>query len=324
MIPATSPRQGLGPEQLLFLQEALAAASALAAADRLGVLARLDAAPADPVALARDCAIGERGARVLLATLASLGLVELAGDGSYRAVASGLGRLTPLIRHWDHLLEAIRDSQPAVAGDTLIGAEALYPAVAPLLGAWFAPAAEQAAEYLTAPGLRVLDLGAGAGPWSLALAARSPDTRITAVDLPAILAATRRAVAAAGCDAQFDYLSGDLFTLDLGRSAYDLTIAGNLCHLFDEATNCRLLRRAFDALRSGGTMAILEALPTERFDGPRPVILYALGLLLRTGRGQIYPFSTYVSWLRETGYEAIERIDLSAAPPIKLMMARRP
>jgi SAM-dependent methyltransferase len=305
MTSTTGPNQGLGPEQLLFLQEALAAASALAAADRLGVLARLDAAPAGPVAIARDCGIGERGARVLLATLASLGLVEVAEDGSYRASAPGLGRLSPLIRPWGRLGEAIRDSRPAVAGDTPTGAELLYPAVTPLLGAWFAPSAEQAAAVilslskdLAPPGLRVLDLGAGAAPWSLALAARSPESRITAVDLPAVLAATRRAVATVGCDAQFEYLGGDLFSVDLGRSAYDLAIAGNLCHLFDEATNRRLLERVFDALRPGGTLALLEALPTERFDGPRPVILYALGLL-RTGRGQVYPFSTFVSWLRE-------------------------
>ena len=64
----------------------------------------------------------------------------------------------------------------------------------------------------------------------------------------------------------------------------------------------------------GGTLAILDALPNERLDGPRPVVLYALGLLLRTSRGQVYPFSTYVGWLREIGFEAIELIDLSPTP----------
>jgi len=37
----------LTPDQILFLQEAVAAASALAFADRLGVLARLDASYKD-------------------------------------------------------------------------------------------------------------------------------------------------------------------------------------------------------------------------------------------------------------------------------------
>ncbi len=135
---------------------------------------------------------------------------------------------------------------------------------------------------------------------------------------------THQVVATGSYDAQVVELGGDLFTIDLGRSAYDLAIVGNLCHLFDEATNRRLLGRLFDALRPGGTLAILDALPNERLDGPRPVVLYALGLLLRTNRGQVYPFSTYVGWLRDVGYEAVERIDLSPTPPISLITARRP
>ncbi len=324
MMASTGPQQRLTTEQWSFLQEAVAISSALSAADHLGVLARLDAGPADSTTIARDCAISERGACLLLAALCSLGLVEKNSDGSYHAALSDLAQLTMWITPWGQLIQAIRDDQPARAGDTPGGAETLYPEVVAHLGALFAPAAERAASHLIACSQRVLDLGAGAAPWSLALAARNPDMRVTAVDMPAVLVVTRQVVATSGYATQFDYLSGDLFTLDLGRSTYDLAIMGNLCHLFDEATNRRLLGRLFDALRPGGTLAILDALPNERFDGPRSVVLYALGLLLRTSRGQVNPFSTYVGWLREVGYEAVERIDLSPTPPISLITARRP
>jgi SAM-dependent methyltransferase len=325
MISSTDKQKRPTPEQLDFLQEAIAASSALAAADSLGVLARLAAGPADAVTLARDCTISERGARLLLAALISLGLIEEASDGSYSAAASDLAQLAAMITPWGHLAEVIREDRPTMAGDTPGGAGALYPEVVSYLGALFAPVAEHAADHLVARGRRVLDLGAGAAPWSLALAARNPDIHVTAVDLSAVLAVTRQVVATRGYDLQFDYLSGDLFTIDLGRSVYDLAIAGNLCHLFDEATNRRLLGRFFDALRPGGTLAILDALPNERLDGPRPIVLYALGLLLRTNRGQVYPFSTYMGWLRDIGYEAVERIDLPpSTPPISLMIARRP
>ena len=56
----------LTPDQILFLQEAIAAALAIASADRLGVLARLDAGPVSPDTLARDCGIGKNGARSTL------------------------------------------------------------------------------------------------------------------------------------------------------------------------------------------------------------------------------------------------------------------
>ena len=320
--PVRKPR--LTTEQWSFLQEAIATSSALAAAVRLGVLARLADGAAGAITLAHDCAISERGARLLLATLCSLGMIEQDADGLYHTALPDLAWVTTWITPWGQLTQAIRDDRPARAGDTPGGAEMLYPEVVAHLGAWFAPTAEQAADHLITRGQRVLDLGAGAAPWSLALAARNPDIRVTAMDMPGVLAMTRQVVATSGYDAQFDYLSGDLFTIELGRSTYDLVIAGNLCHLFDEETNRRMLKRLLDALRPGGTLAILDALPNERLDGPRPVVLYALGLLLRTNRGQVYPFSTYVGWLREVGYEAVERIDLFESLPISLITARRP
>jgi SAM-dependent methyltransferase len=324
MTASPGPQKRFTTEQYMALQEALAISSALSAANHLGVLARLDAGPADALTIAHDCAISARGVRLLLAALCSLGVLEKDAGEVYRPAFPDLAHLTMWITPWGQLTQVIRDDQPARTGDTPGGAETLYPEMVAHLGAWFASAAERAADHLIARGQRVLDLGAGAAPWSLALVARNPDMHVTAVDVPAVLAVTRQVVATSGYVTQFDYLSGDLFTIDLGRCEYDLAIVGSLCHLFDEATNRRLLGRLFDTLRPEGTVAILDALPNERLDGPPSVVLYALGLLLRTNRGQVYPFSTYVSWLREVGYEAIERMDLFAVPPVSLITARKP
>lgn len=87
--------------------------------------------------------------------------------------------------------------------------------------------------------------------------------RVMAVDVPAVLAVTRQVVAASGYATQFDYLSGELFTINLGRYVYGLAIAGSLwCHLLDEATNRRLLGRLFETLRPGGSMAHGRLFPT--------------------------------------------------------------
>ncbi len=317
-------RRRLSAEQLLFIQEAIAAAAAISAADRLGVLAQLERGTADPTTIARECAIGQRGARGLLGALSSLGFAEAADHGCYRASQPDMAEIRAMVSHWDGLADVIRGERRELAAEAPAAAEVTYQKMVGWLGVWFAAAAEKAAERLAAPGLRVLDAGAGAAPWSLALAARADDVRVTAVDLPAVIETTREAVAAAGREAAFDYLPGDLFRAELQRSEYDLVIAGNLCHLFDEEANRRLLGRLLDALRPGGRVAILDVLPNERMDGPRPVMLYALGLLVRTSRGQAHPFSSYSGWLREAGYEAVDRTDLGTLPPISLITARRP
>jgi hypothetical protein len=103
-----------------------------------------------------------------------------------------------------------------------------------------------------------------------------------------------------------------------------VVIAGNLCHLFDEFTNRRLLSRAAWWLARDGAIAVIDLLPNERRDAPRSVTLYAVELVRRTPAGQVYPFSSYASWLRDTGYERVERIELSTYPSVTLIRARRP
>jgi 2-polyprenyl-3-methyl-5-hydroxy-6-metoxy-1,4-benzoquinol methylase len=327
MKPSAHPRTAeAGPllERLAFVQEAIAAAAALRAGAELGVLSRLDEKPVDPATLARERGISERGARLLLAALAGMGLAEVTATGEYAAALTGLDTIAPWLDQWSQLTEAVRSDRPVVRGDTPSGAEALYPRAVDQLGVLFAGAAAAVADRLAAPGLTILDVGAGAAPWSLALAARHADCRVTAVDLPGVLGNTRRAVKGAGLEPQFKYMAGDFFSTDFGRARYDLIVAGNICHLFDDRSNRALLTRLFDALRPGGCVAILEEVPTEVMDGPRAVVLYALGLLLLSGSGRIYPFSTYAGWLRDSGFEAISQAEPDPSQLISLITARRP
>ncbi|MBI2954683.1 MAG: class I SAM-dependent methyltransferase [Chloroflexi bacterium] len=319
---ALSP-DGLAPGKLAFLADALAAAAAVDAADRLGLFARLSTRPADVPTLVRDCAMSERGARFLLAALQSIGLVEVGADGICRAVPD-VSRMKGLYTIWHRLSEAIRDDCPAADCDAPTGAEIIYPDLAPVLGTLFAPVAERAAMHLDAAGQRVLDVGAGAAPWSIALARRDPSCRVTLVDLPAVLPVAQEAVVKAGLEAQFYYVGGDFFDVDWGSASYDLAFAGNVCHLFDEAANRRILARLYEALRPGGQLAVVDVVRSEQIHASRSVALYALGLFLRTRNGQVYPFSTYVAWLRDAGYEGVERIDLTGAPPMSLITSRRP
>jgi SAM-dependent methyltransferase len=317
---ATVARPIEGP--LAYLGEAVAAAAAVQTAMRLGVLARLDGGPVTVAELAVDCAISERGARLLLAALAGLGLAEGVEGGAWRARFPDLAGLAGMARMWAHLDGALGDGRPPVLGDTPAGAAAFYPGAVGHLGTMLAAVAARAASLLPAAA-RVLDAGAGAAPWSLAVAARDPACMVTAVDLPAVVPATRRAVRDAGRQRQFRFLAGDLFDVELGRGVYDLAIVGNLCHLFDEAANRRLLGRLYGALRPGGTLAIMDVIP-DRQPTPRWVALYELGLLLRTASGRVHPLAAYLGWLHGAGFEPPERHRLVDQAQAVLLVARKP
>jgi O-methyltransferase len=56
---------------------------------------------------------------------------------------------------------------------------------------------------------------------------------------------------------RIEFRVGDLFEIDLG-TGHDIAMANSIVHHFSPEENVRMLRRARGALRSGGTMAVLE------------------------------------------------------------------
>jgi SAM-dependent methyltransferase len=312
------------PEQLLFLWQAWSATAVVGASLELGILDRLDRGPVDAAGLARDCGIREETAPALLSALTSLGLAEPDHHGAFVAAAGDLGWFVELLKRWDSFTDGLRHRPAPPPGAPLGSDDAFCRTVGPL-ATWCAPAVRKVTEQLaTGAGSRVLDLGAGAAPWSLALAAADPTVTVTAVELPAVVPVTRQAIAAAGREAQFELLEHDMFALTLDDRAYDFVILGNVCHLFDDAANRRLLGRVAGWLAPGGTVAVIDFLPNERRDGPQELALYGVELAQRMPSAQLYPFSSYVGWLRETGFEKVERIELTACPPVTMVRARRP
>jgi ubiquinone/menaquinone biosynthesis C-methylase UbiE len=312
------------PAQAAAFQDACATAAAIHSARELGVIARVAKAPADPAAVAADCGLTRQGAAALLSALAGLDLLELGDDGRFRPAYSGLVQLVELLRPWASLQPVLRGRPRPANAATIAGAESLYPSLVSQIGALFRPSAEQAAALLAQPRLRVLDIGAGAAPWSLALATREPSSTVIAVDLPAVMRSTRTAVRRAGLEDRYEFVEGSAFDVDWGEPrSYDLALIANICHLFGENANLQLLRRVADALRPAGRVAIVDLLPTEHGDGPRPAVLYALGLVLRTSSGRIYPYSTFRRWLGQAGFEDPSRNDLPGPFPLTLITATR-
>jgi SAM-dependent methyltransferase len=309
----------LGTEEPLeYLSDAVAAAAALKAAARLGVLDQLDAGAATMQELAAAGGIDEAGAERLLNALAGLGLLEF-HDGRWRSLKPDLSGLRRLTAMWDHLDVALRDGRPLVRADTAAGAEAFYPEVVGQLGTMLGPAAARAAALLPAA-THVLDAGAGAAPWSLAYAARHPSCNVTTVDLPAIVPATRQAVIDSGRAGQFELVTGDLFEVELCRGRYDLAIAGNICHLFDNTANRQLLSILSEALVPGGALAIADIVPDHR-PSSRSAWLYELGLHLRTGSGGVHRLDAYLEWLADIGFQPAEIHELLDDFPLKLIIA---
>lgn len=112
---------------------------------------------------------------------------------------------------------------------------------------------------------RLLDVGCGAGNWSLKLLARLPELRVTLLDLsrPMLDRATER-LTAAGIRTPPVCLQGDLREIELPAAEYDVIFAGAvLHHLRTDAEWEAAFRKIHTALRPGGCVWIFDLVAAE-------------------------------------------------------------
>lgn len=293
--------------------------TAVDAARDLGIFDHLQKTPSTPAQIAKALDMELRPLSTLLQALKVCGAVTASTGGSYSVEPMALF----IAEHWRGLANRLRRGEPAVGFDTIAGASKMYGGVVADLGERQREAALLAANELAAGHLDILDLAAGALPWSLAIVEREPTCRVTAVELPGVIDTTARVLAGCAHRAAFTLREGDVFSIDLDDDRFDLVVIAGFCHLFGEEKNRAVVRRAHRALRPGGRLAIIDVVPEDEMD-ERILNFYRLSLLLRTAEGQVYPFSSFAAWMSEAGLVDVDRRALSGSPRMSLLTARRP
>ena len=193
--PPVEPHAGVDPVAgLLDLTHAVQAAAALAAAARTGAMQVLSARPRTATDVAAACGTAPRHTALLLTALHALGVLDRDHAGRYHPVQPLAGFVESTRQAWDRAEQVLGSGEPVQSADTGDGAQRFYPDVVAALSVLSTRAAPAAAARLTPAGA-VLDIGAGAAPWSIALAQADPATRVTAIDLPTVLPQARAAVA---------------------------------------------------------------------------------------------------------------------------------
>ena len=103
---------------------------------------------------------------------------------------------------------------------------------------------------------------------------------------------------------------------------YQVATLGHILHSEGRARSRKLLKRTFDALAPGGTIAIMEFLVNH--DRTEPVIglLFAVNMLVNTEDGDTFSFEEISGWLREAGFTKPRLLKVPAVSP--LVLATKP
>jgi predicted O-methyltransferase YrrM len=151
----------------------------------------------------------------------------------------------------------------------------------------------------------MLDLGGGAGAYSISFAKRWPSLRPVVFELPVPAKVARGQVKEARLGNRISVRTGDFLKGDLGREAYDAVFMSNIIHIYSVDDNRKIIRKVHRALRPGGRIFIKDMIVNEGRDGPFYPVMFALTMLMFTDEGDTYTRPQVSGWLREAGFTRI-------------------
>ncbi|TBR17225.1 methyltransferase domain-containing protein, partial [bacterium] len=293
-------------------------AKVLMVAAQLDCFTRLER-PATAAQAARALRVDGRGAEILLDALVAMRLLDKAG---------GVYRNTALSR------EFLVRGRPRFMGENLRYQELIWDAWSDLegavrrgrpgrpLGHWLrrekgfvrdyirgmdniarAPARQIAGLLDLRAARSLLDVGGGPGTYARTLLRQNPRLKAAILDLPGTLRVAREFAAREPDLADRLVLRpGDYKKASFGTAAHDAVLMSHITHDEGPDVNRLLFRKAFRALRPGGTLVVHDFMVSDDRASPLFGALFSVHMLAYTARGRTYTAREYKEWLREAGF----------------------
>lgn len=167
----------------------------------------------------------------------------------------------------------------------------------------------------------VLDLGAGAAPWSIAFLETFPRATAVAVDLPEVIPAARNAAALHGVGDRLQLVSGDYWQAAIDKESFDIVILAHVVRA-EGPRAPDLIRRAAAFLAADGTLAVADYFVDDDRNGPVNSLLLGLTMMSATPDGRTFTRAEHRAWFADAGLGDIENHQL--IPGQEVMTARKP
>ncbi len=289
--------------------------------------------------------IAERPADMLLASCASLGLLERY-DGGYRNTALAEQFLVSgrpdyfggLVRYcdkrtypaWHRIGEALRTDRPLTWDPD--EQSSLFDDEDPELVRLFWDAMHStsmftarviADAYDFSVHKSLLDVGGGSGAYDIVLCEKYPHLQATLFDLAHVCDAARRNVERANLSGRVTVTPGDFLTDPVLPGGHDVILLSMILHDWDVATNRSLLAKCHAALPPGGVVIVSELILNSERTGPPAAALMGLNMVVETEGGRNYSEVEYAQWLRDAGFTDVHRVSFDAPGANGAMVARK-
>ncbi len=297
---------------------------ALVSAVELGVFDALTDGPRGIDDLAEQLAVSARPLTHLCDVMVAFGFLdqlddvyELTETAERYLCTDGAASMAALIRvapgphaNWERLAETVRAGQAPTPIDD--DPAAFY---GPLVAATFATQLRAATRlglrlgWARRPGLRVVDLGAGRAPWSIAVLEQSAGSTAVVNDLPGVIEDAAAELARRGLTERVELRSGEAHRLDLAPESADLVVLGHLLRTEGEARSRLLLDAAWQALEAGGQVIVADYFADDERTARPFGVHMGLTMLANTRRGGVLTHGQVAGWLAAAGFSDIRLLE---------------
>jgi len=310
------------PSRIINIASAFYDSCVLFTASDLGVfsyLARNPGAGADQIAT--GLLLDGRGTRLLLDACTALGLLAKPGVDRYEntpesasfLVAGTPGDLSGAIRYnrdvfnaWGKLPQLVRTGSPVENPDIHLGTDPARTRTFVLSMHYRALGIGRAlVPMIDLRGAKtLLDVGGGPGTFAVLLAQANPDLRCTVLDLPEVVAIARELIEQQHMTVSVKTLGGSYRELAF-PGGQDVVNFFGVLHQESPASIQALFKKAFEALRPGGRVHVMDMMTDATHAAPKFSAMFAVNMALTSEHGWVFSDQELTGWLRGAGFEKV-------------------
>lgn len=167
----------------------------------------------------------------------------------------------------------------------------------------------------------LIDIGGGAGTYSVYFCQTNHNLEATILDLPGTLEITKELISNSNVAHRINLLEGD-FNREI-KGQYDAAFLSNIIHGEGEQENTALIKRVYNALNNDGKIIIQDFILDNDKTSPSFPALFSLNMLLFTENGRSYSFQEIESWLKEAGFQDLTRMNITLPRSISVLIGRK-
>src|SRR5712671_1053988 len=339
--PRPSPARLEPPlQRLITALNGYQESAALLAAHELGFFPEILRQPQIAADVARRLGTDPRGTEILLDAVVALGGLHRHGatyvlprefapylvpghDGDATGMVEWAHELYGM---WGDLARAVREGSPRLrlTGDALLEGDPArvrrYIRAVHTVSREAAPRVAELAPLL--PGAALLDVGGGSGIFAAEYARRTPELKATLLDLPPTIEVAREILRVEGVEDLVTFYPGDYRT-DPFPGPVDAVLLSNVLQTESEETAGIVLRKAWEALRPGGTLLIHGIMPDSQATPSPAAALFAVRMFLVFDMGNAWNADKVGEWLARERFAVRATRSLGSPFQSKLIIASR-